>query len=98
MRESSHMSMTYCSADYIFYFVYDHKRNSYIPHCIKKISFGQPARQESDDKKIVTIHWKAISYQEETCFQGLFFQQHNGISKVQPCVPVQRSLGPKPDD
>lgn len=87
--------MTYCSADYIFYFVYDHKRNSYIPHCIKKISFGQPARQESDDQKLSQNTGEPFYTKG---FQFFFNQQHNGIAKVQPGLPVQRSLGAKPGD
>lgn len=67
-----------------------------FPHSIKKVSFGQPARQESVNL-IVTRHWKTITCQK-TCFQDLFFQQHNGIAKVQPCMSVQRAVGGKPSD
>lgn len=91
---------TYCAADYFFYtFIrpYTQKKIKYsFPHSIEKVSFGQPARQESVNL-IVTRHWKTITCQK-TCFQDLFFQQHNGIAKVQPCMSVQRAVGGKPSD
>lgn len=90
--ESFHVSTTYCAADY-FLFCYIHKRYSFS-HCIQKVSFGQPARQESDKNCHNTLENHSIS--RDSCFQGVFFQQHNGIAKVQPCKPIQRSLGAKP--
>lgn len=93
MPESFHMSTTYCAADYLFLLIVTSIKDTVFHTVFKKVSFGQPARQESD-KKIVTIHWKTIPYQE-TRFQGVFIQQHNGIAKVQPCKPIQRSPGAK---
>lgn len=63
-----------------FLFCYIHKRYSFS-HCIQKVSFGQPARQESD-KKIVTIHWKTIPYQETLVFRVYF---SSSIMELQKC-------------
>lgn len=63
-----------------FLFCYIHKRYSFS-HCIQKVSFGQPARQESD-KRIVTIHWKTIPYQETLVFRVYF---SSSIMELQKC-------------
>lgn len=80
----------------LFYFVTSTKDTA--SHTVfKKVSFGQPARQESDKKKKKCHNTlENHSIPRESCFQGVFFQQHNGIAKVQPCKPMQRSLGAKP--
>lgn len=56
-----------------------HKNKIQLSTLYRKVSFGQPARQESVNL-IVTRHWKTITCQK-TCFQDLIFQQHNGIAK-----------------
>lgn len=63
-----------------FLFCYIHKRYSFST-VFKKVSFGQPARQESD-KKIVTIHWKTIPYQETLVFRVYF---SSSIMELQKC-------------
>lgn len=62
---------------------------------LKKVRFGQPARQESDDQKLSQNTGEPFYTKG---FQFFFNQQHNGIAKVQPGLPVQRSLGAKPGD
>lgn len=65
----------------LFYFVTSTKDTA-RHNCIQKsISFGQPARQESD-KKIVTIHWKTIPYQETLVFRVYF---SSSIMELQKC-------------
>lgn len=67
----------------LFYFVTSTKDTA--SHTVfKKVSFGQPARQESDkkNKKNVTIHWKTIPYQESLVFRVYF---SSSIMELQKC-------------
>lgn len=94
--ESFHVSMTYCAADYFSILLHPQKIQLLTLY-LKKVSFGQPARQESDKKKKKLSQYtgKIIPYQEipvfffRVCF---FFQQHNGIAKkcslASPCREV----------
>lgn len=65
--ESFHLSMTYCAADYFSILLHPQKIQLLTLY-LKKVSFGQPARQESDKNKIVTIHWKNHSIPRDSCF------------------------------
>lgn len=65
--ESFHVSMTYCAADYFSILLHPQKIQLLTLY-LKKVSFGQPARQESDKNKIVTIHWKNHSIPRDSCF------------------------------
>lgn len=79
MPESFHVSTTLCCR-LLLYFVTSTKHTAF--HTVfKKVSFGQPARQESD-KKIVTIHWKTIPYQETLVFRVFF---SSSIMELQKC-------------
>lgn len=46
--ESFHVSMTYCAADYFSILLHPQKNTAFYT-VFKKVSFGQPARQESDN-------------------------------------------------
>lgn len=57
----------------IYFFKWPHTRTHKIQlsTLYSKVSFGQPARQESVNK-IVTIHWKIITCQEKVCSGYIF--------------------------
>lgn len=94
---SSHLSTTYCTADKMLYYCL-RPQNIQLYSTLylkKKVRFGQPARQESDDQKLSQNTGEPFYTKG---FQFFFYQQHNGIAKVQPGLPVQSSLGAKPGD
>lgn len=71
MPESFHVSTTYCAADYFFYFVTSTKDTAF--HTVfKKVSFGQPARQESDKRKL-SQHTGKPFHSERLLFSGCIF-------------------------
>lgn len=73
--ESFHVSMTYCAADYFSILLHPQKIQLLTLY-LKKVSFGQPARQESDKKKKKLSQYtgKIIPYQEiPVFFSGCVF-------------------------
>lgn len=66
--------MTYCAADYFSILLHPQKIQLLTLY-LKKVSFGQPARQESDKKKKLSQYTgKIIPYQEiPVFFSGCVF-------------------------
>lgn len=91
MPESFHMSVTHCAADYFFFCFVTTTKYTAFHTVFKKVSFGQPARQDSDKGK-VTIHWKTIPYQETLVFRVYFSSSIMELQKCSLANPCREAL------
>lgn len=93
MPESFHVSTTYCAADYFSILLHPQKIQLFTLYSKSKLwTTSQTRIRQKNCHNTLENH----SIPRDSCFQGVLFQQHNGIAKVQPCEPIQRSLGAKP--